>query len=106
MKNLLSPCALQAYRQLSKAYHPDKNKEPGAIDVFRKLTKAHDVLMNEDSRKLFNQYLNHEVVRRLCRPHSSCICMVGESLSVPCRATSTCPVSTTRRISPNPTCGW
>ncbi len=50
---------------MSKAYHPDKNKDPGAIEIFRKLTKAHDVLMNEETRLQFNKYINHEIVSDL-----------------------------------------
>eukprot|EP01033_Poteriospumella_lacustris_P007606 gene7606-5466_t len=51
----------KAYRKIVKTHRPDEIKESDAIRLLRKLTKAHDVLMNEDSRKLFNQYLNHEV---------------------------------------------
>lgn len=51
----------KAYRQLSKTYHPDKNKDPGATETFRKLTKAHDVLISDESRLQFDKYLNREI---------------------------------------------
>ena len=40
----------KAYRKLSKQYHPDINKEPGAEDKFKELTEAYEVL-SDDTKK-------------------------------------------------------
>jgi len=40
-----------AYRKLAKAYHPDKNKDPGAARRFREVKEAYDLLSNPSARK-------------------------------------------------------
>ena len=39
--------------------HPDKNKEPGAVEKFRVIQKANEVLTDEKKRELFDYYLSH-----------------------------------------------
>ncbi len=34
------------YKKLSKQYHPDRNKEPGAEEKFKKINAAHETLKN------------------------------------------------------------
>ncbi|KAG7413920.1 hypothetical protein DER46DRAFT_351886 [Fusarium sp. MPI-SDFR-AT-0072] len=54
----------QAYRQLSKKFHPDKN--PGddtAHDKFVEVSEAYDVLSDEEMRKVYDQY-GHEGVQQ------------------------------------------
>ncbi len=34
----------KAYRQLSLQYHPDKNPDPAAAEIFTRLSKAHKAL--------------------------------------------------------------
>jgi hypothetical protein len=37
-----------SYRKLALKYHPDKNKEPGAEDMFKTITSAYAVLVNKN----------------------------------------------------------
>ena len=50
---------MKAYRKLSLVLHPDKNKEENAIEKFRELTRASDILLDPEQRKLFDYYLAH-----------------------------------------------
>ena len=49
----------KAYRKLSLANHPDKNKEANSTEVFRLISKAYEVLDKNDSRVLFDYYLDN-----------------------------------------------
>lgn len=49
----------KAYRKLSLSHHPDKNKDANATEVFRLITKAHEVLTGNESRPSFDYYLQH-----------------------------------------------
>ena len=49
----------QAYRSKSKLYHPDKNRDANATELFRGVSKAHDVLSVESTKKQFDQYLDN-----------------------------------------------
>lgn len=42
------------YRQLSKKYHPDKNKEPGAEEKFKEITEAYSIIGDEKKRKQYD----------------------------------------------------
>ena len=53
---------MQSYRQLSLTEHPDKNKAENATATFQKITKAFEVLTGNESRKLFDYYLDHPTV--------------------------------------------
>lgn len=46
----------KVYKRLAKEWHPDKNKNPGAEDMFIKITKSYEVLSNEDKRANYDRY--------------------------------------------------
>jgi curved DNA-binding protein CbpA len=46
----------KAYRKLSLKYHPDKNESDDFFENrFREVREAYEILINEDSRKIYNQ---------------------------------------------------
>ena len=44
----------KAYHKLSLKYHPDKNKEPGAEDMFMNIAEAYEVLSDEERRRNYD----------------------------------------------------
>ena len=49
----------RAYRRLSLENHPDKNKADNASKIFKRIAKAYEVLNGNESRPLFDYYLDH-----------------------------------------------
>ncbi len=46
----------KAYRRMSKKYHPDINKEPGAEEKYKEIQEAYDTLGDEQKRAAYDQY--------------------------------------------------
>src|SRR6266446_4267549 len=46
----------KAYRKLALDFHPDRNKTKEADAKFKEVTKAFEVLSNEEKRKTYDQF--------------------------------------------------
>lgn len=46
----------KAYRRLALQYHPDRNKTKEALDKFKELTKAYEVLSDSQKRQAYDQF--------------------------------------------------
>mmetsp|Transcript_18351 Transcript_18351/g.33050 ORF Transcript_18351/g.33050 Transcript_18351/m.33050 type:complete len:221 (-) Transcript_18351:155-817(-) len=51
---------VRAFRRLSLAYHPDKNKNENAREHFLKIKEARDVLLNDRKRSAYDKSLGEE----------------------------------------------
>lgn len=55
-KNATESEIKSAYRKLALQYHPDRNKEKGAIEKFKEVTQAYEILSDPQKRKTFDQF--------------------------------------------------
>ena len=46
----------RAYRKLAVQYHPDKNPDPAASEKFKEISKAYEILSDEDKRQVYDKY--------------------------------------------------
>ncbi|XP_022532721.2 dnaJ homolog subfamily C member 16 isoform X1 [Astyanax mexicanus] len=46
----------KVYKRLAKEWHPDKNKNPEAEDMFIKITKSYEILSSEEKRANYDRY--------------------------------------------------
>jgi len=44
-----------AYRKKVKQYHPSLNNEPGAIDKFKEVNEAYEILIHRNTRELYEE---------------------------------------------------
>jgi curved DNA-binding protein CbpA len=45
----------QSFQKLVKKFHPDVNPDPKAIEIYRKVTEAYDVLADHQKRKIYDE---------------------------------------------------
>lgn len=46
----------KAFKTLSKKYHPDVNKEPGAEEKFKEINEAYQALSDPEKKRMYDQY--------------------------------------------------
>ena len=46
----------KAYRKLARKYHPDINKEESAVDKFKEINAAYEVLSDTEKKQQYDQY--------------------------------------------------
>lgn len=55
-KNATQDEIKNAYRELAMKYHPDRNKDPGAEEIFKKVNEAYAVLSSPQKRQQYDTY--------------------------------------------------
>ncbi|MEM2785299.1 MAG: DnaJ domain-containing protein [Candidatus Nitrosotenuis sp.] len=49
------------FRQLAKEYHPDKTKDQKTSEIFAEITKAYEILSDEEKRKTYDKYFKASI---------------------------------------------
>ena len=55
-RNAPSEDIKRAYKRQALLFHPDKNKNPGAEETFKKISEAYSVLIDPNKRQIFDAY--------------------------------------------------
>ena len=45
----------KAFKTLAMKYHPDKNPDPGAAEIFQEVNYAKEILMDDEKRQLYDR---------------------------------------------------
>ena len=53
----------KSYRKLSMRYHPDKNKDPTVVELFKKINGAYDILGDIEKKREYNNTQNNPFMR-------------------------------------------
>ena len=53
----------KSYRKLSMRYHPDKNKDPSVIELFKKINGAYDILGDSEKKREYDNTKNNPFMR-------------------------------------------
>jgi curved DNA-binding protein CbpA len=54
----------KGYKKMIKKYHPDKNKDINAVEIFSKIKKAMEILKDPDLKALYDSYLGRKDEKR------------------------------------------
>ena len=60
----------KSYKKLAFQYHPDKNKDPDAIDTFKEISEAYEILTKPEKKKMYDQF-GYEAVSEQCEGFTS-----------------------------------
>jgi len=52
-----------AYKEMVRFWHPDRNKNPNAKEVFHKIHKANEVLSDENAKKAYDALINAKILK-------------------------------------------
>ena len=66
----------RAYKKLAFEYHPDKNKNIGSEEKFKKISDAYNVLIDTEKRKIFDQDL--KIYNLKCKKCVAIFCKFSE----------------------------
>ena len=74
----------KAYRSKSLKYHPDKNSDPGATDMFQKVTEAYETLGDNEKRERYDNVSGNPFSRMgsMGGMHAGMYGMPGGSINV------------------------
>ncbi|KAH8367003.1 hypothetical protein KR084_010251 [Drosophila pseudotakahashii] len=58
----------QAFKQMARTYHPDKNRHPRTEEHFKKIKRAYDVLSDASLRRAYDRTLQRRSVKTVNTP--------------------------------------
>lgn len=57
-----------AYRRAASKYHPDKNSDPSAVEMFKKIASAYDTLSDQSKRREYDANLGRKITIDIKQP--------------------------------------